>query len=100
MGLEPESSYKSNSRPSSRHDRPYNEARTPSDNPTPPACLRWAQSLNHLLDDADGVEIFRRYLQSEGKPHVDALDFWFACKGLRKQNELERVQQLVKVIYK
>lgn len=91
---------KSNSRPSSRHDRPYNDVRSPCDNFTPPACLRWAQSLHRLLEDPDGVELFRKYLQSEGKTHSDALDFWFACEGLKKQHEPERVQQLVKVIYK
>lgn len=75
-------------------------ARTPIDNPSPPACLRWSYSLHRLLEDADGVELFRRYLQSEGRPHADALDFWFACVGLKKQKEPDRVQQIVKAIYK
>ncbi|XP_031353608.1 axin isoform X2 [Photinus pyralis] len=81
-----------------RHDK-Y-EARTPCDNPSPSACLRWSHSLHALLEDPDGIELFRRYLQSEGRPHADALDFWFACNGLRKQKEPERVQQLVKAIYR
>ncbi|KAF5293498.1 hypothetical protein FQA39_LY02983 [Lamprigera yunnana] len=81
-----------------RHDR-YG-SRTPCDNPSPPACLRWSYSLYTLLEDPDGIELFRRYLQSEGRPHADALDFWFACKGLRKQKEPERVQQLIKAIYR
>lgn len=98
MGFEPEVSYKPNSRPSSRHDR-LADNRSP-DNPSPPACLRWAKSLYNLLEDTDGVDLFKKYLQSEGRLHADALDFWFACEGLRKMSEPERVQQLIKVIYK
>lgn len=96
MGYEPEGSCKSNL--PSRHER--QGSRTPCDNPSPPACVRWSYSLHQLLEDSDGVELFRRYLQSEGRPYADALDFWFACEGLRKQKEPERVQQLVKAIYK
>ncbi|KAJ8949071.1 hypothetical protein NQ318_016973 [Aromia moschata] len=91
-GYEPEGSCRSNSRPSSRHDRPC-------DNPSPPACLRWAHSLHLLLQDSDGVRLFQQYLESEGQHHADALDFWFACEGLRKQSGREKIQQLVKVIY-
>lgn len=104
MNYESEPPCKPHSRPSSRHDRPLSAAENPrtpnSENASPPACLRWAQSLNMLLDDPDGVELFRKYLQSEGKPYADLLDFWFACEGLRKQTEPELIQQLVKVIYK
>lgn len=67
---------------------------------SPPACLRWAKALHHLLEDPDGVTLFREYLQAEGRPHADALDFWFACEGLRKQSEPEKIGQLIKVIYK
>ncbi|KAK4874438.1 hypothetical protein RN001_013798 [Aquatica leii] len=91
-------SYETETSCKTRHDR-YG-ARTPCDNPSPPACLRWSYSLHALLEDPDGIELFRRYLQSEGRPHADALDFWFACNGLRKQKEPERVQQLVKAIYR
>ncbi|XP_025829569.1 axin-1 isoform X2 [Agrilus planipennis] len=94
MGFDPEGN--SRSRPSSRHDRP----RTPCDSASPPACLRWACSLYQLLEDPDGVQLFRQYLKSEGQSHADALDFWFACEGLRNQSELERVQQIIKAIYK
>lgn len=67
---------------------------------SPPACLRWARALHHLLEDPDGVKLFQEYLQAEGKPHADALDFWFACEGLRKQSEPEKIGQIIKVIYK
>lgn len=41
-----------------------------------------------------------QYLESEGKQHSDALDFWFACEGLRKQQGVDKIMQLVKLIYK
>ncbi|KAK9737109.1 Axin beta-catenin binding motif [Popillia japonica] len=98
MGFEPEGNCKSSSRSTSRHDRLI-ENRSP-DNPSPLPCLQWAKSLYNLLEDPDGVELFKKYLQSEGRHHADALDFWFACEGLRKQSEPERVQQLIKAIYR
>lgn len=65
---------------------------------SPPPYMRWAQSLHHLLEDSDGVELFRTFLIQEGQ--LDTLDFWFACEGLKKQSDQERVIQLVKVIYR
>lgn len=67
---------------------------------SPPSYLRWARNLPSLLEDPDGVDLFRRYLESEGRNHADTLDFWFACEGLRKQTDLEKINQLVKVIYR
>lgn len=67
--------------------------------PSPP-CLRWAQSLHMLLQDPDGVKLFQKYLYCEGKNHADALDFWFACEGLKKEVGIEKIHVLVKVIYK
>ncbi|XP_022905117.1 axin isoform X2 [Onthophagus taurus] len=67
---------------------------------TSPGCLRWAKSLHKLLDDPDGVAEFRKYLEAEGGHHADALDFWFACNGLRMVREHDRKSQLVKVIYR
>ncbi|XP_030757670.1 axin isoform X2 [Sitophilus oryzae] len=67
---------------------------------SPPSCLRWANSLHALLQDGDGVKLFRQYLHSEGKQHADTLDFWFACEGLRKQQGSDKIMQLVKVIYR
>ncbi|XP_060521598.1 axin-1 isoform X2 [Cylas formicarius] len=79
----------SSGRPQTRHH-----------SPPPPSCLKWAHSLQDLLQDGDGVKLFRHYLETEGKYHADALDFWFACEGLRKQDGPDKIQQLVKVIYK
>ncbi|XP_057665598.1 axin-1 isoform X1 [Diorhabda carinulata] len=92
-GYEPDGSCRSNSRSSSKNG-------TSSDNSPPPACLKWANSLQSLLQDPDGVRLFHIYLESEGQHHADALDFWFACEGLRKHTAREKIQQLVKVIYK
>lgn len=65
---------------------------------SPPPYMRWARNLHCLLEDSDGVELFRTYLIQEGQ--LDTLDFWFACEGLKKQSDQERVIQLVKVIYR
>ncbi|CAG9857901.1 unnamed protein product [Phyllotreta striolata] len=83
--------------------KPPTTSTTSSDGSSPPpapACLRWADSLRRLLRDQEGVELFRRYLEGEGRRHADALDFWFACEGLRKQTAPDRIRPLVKVIYK
>jgi hypothetical protein len=66
---------------------------------SPPPYLRWARNLHSLLEDPDGVQLFKRYLKQEGQPHADTLDFWFACEGLKKQDP-DKINQLVKVIYR
>ncbi|XP_075755273.1 axin-1 isoform X1 [Pelodiscus sinensis] len=72
-----------------------------SASPTPPY-LRWAESLHSLLDDQDGINLFRTFLKQEDCG--DLLDFWFACSGFRKlepcvANEEKRLK-LAKAIYK
>ncbi|XP_060116784.1 axin-1 isoform X1 [Heteronotia binoei] len=72
-----------------------------SASPTPPY-LRWAESLHSLLDDQDGIHLFRTFLKQEAC--ADLLDFWFACSGFRKlepsdANEEKRLK-LAKAIYK
>ncbi|KAJ7306083.1 hypothetical protein JRQ81_010449 [Phrynocephalus forsythii] len=72
-----------------------------SASPTPPY-LRWAESLHSLLDDQDGIHLFRSFLKEEGCG--DLLDFWFACSGFRKleaseANEEKRLK-LAKAICK
>ncbi|RZC34793.1 axis inhibition protein [Asbolus verrucosus] len=89
--LDDGSGYRPGSRPSSRHDKPQM---------SPPACFTWAQSLHNLLQDPDGVKLFLRYLESEGPHHADTLHFWFACEGLKNHNQAEKIQRLVKLIYK
>ncbi|XP_066496867.1 axin-1 isoform X3 [Tiliqua scincoides] len=72
-----------------------------SASPTPPY-LRWAESLHSLLDDQDGINLFRTFLKQEAC--ADLLDFWFACSGFRRlepcdANEEKRLK-LAKAIYK
>ena len=52
-----------------------------SASPTPPY-VRWAESFHSLLDDEDGIQLFRAFLCQECCG--DLLDFWFACSGFRK----------------
>lgn len=75
-----------------------------SASPTPPY-LRWAESLHSLLDDKDGIDLFRIFLSKE--ECEDMLDFWLACSGFHKldtskdteKNEEKKVKT-AKVIYK
>ncbi|XP_062035671.1 axin-1 isoform X3 [Lepus europaeus] len=72
-----------------------------SASPTPPY-LKWAESLHSLLDDQDGISLFRTFLKQEGC--ADLLDFWFACSGFRKLepcdgNEEKRLK-LARAIYR
>ncbi|KAB5523782.1 hypothetical protein PHYPO_G00156390 [Pangasianodon hypophthalmus] len=45
------------------------------------AHLSWAESLKALLDDQDGIALFRDFLAQEGC--TDVIDFWLACSGFR-----------------
>ncbi|KAJ0057843.1 hypothetical protein NL108_002970 [Boleophthalmus pectinirostris] len=72
-----------------------------SASPTPPY-LKWAESLHSLLDDEDGINLFRMFLRQE--ECADMLDFWFACSGFRKletsEDYEEKKVKTAKVIYK
>lgn len=72
-----------------------------SASPTPPY-LKWAESLHSLLDDQDGIHLFRTFLRREDR--ADMLDFWFACSGFRKldprEGGEEKKVKLAKAIYK
>lgn len=72
-----------------------------SASPTPPY-LKWAESLHSLLDDQDGIHLFRKFLREEES--ADMLDFWFACSGFRKleasEGNEEKKVKLAKAIYK
>eukprot|EP00063_Salmo_salar_P065489 XP_014040324.1 PREDICTED: axin-1-like [Salmo salar] len=67
-----------------------------SASPTPPY-LKWAESLHSLLDDQEGIQLFRGFLRQEGCG--DQLDFWFACSGFRKSSQ-EKRPKLAKAIYR
>lgn len=72
-----------------------------SASPTPPY-LKWAESLHSLLDDEDGINLFRKFLKQE--ECADMLDFWFACSGFRKletsEDYEEKKVKIAKAIYK
>uniref|UniRef100_A0A8C2WNR5 Axin-1 n=1 Tax=Cyclopterus lumpus TaxID=8103 RepID=A0A8C2WNR5_CYCLU len=72
-----------------------------SASPTPPY-VKWAESLHSLLDDQEGIHLFRMFLKQE--ECGDVLDFWFACSGFRKLEAIEGNEEkkvkLAKAIYK
>lgn len=84
LGFEPEGSV--------AYSPPYSE------NSTPPP-LKWAENLNHLLADSEGVTLFKDFLEQE-QGGADALQFWFACRGLKQKADTGDVTSIVKVIYK
>ncbi|XP_070580133.1 axin-1-like [Ptychodera flava] len=65
---------------------------------TPPY-TRWAESLRALLDDSEGINLFREFLKQERDE--DSLLFWFACQGFRNKLALDPTRAgTAKVIYK
>ncbi|XP_020287994.1 axin isoform X2 [Pseudomyrmex gracilis] len=71
---------------------------TTMESDSPPAYARWARNLHSLLEDPVGLELFKKYLDQEG--HVDPLNFWFACEGLKEQKDTEKISQLVRLIHR
>lgn len=65
-----------------------------------PSCLKWARTLSNLLEDRDGVELFKKYVELEGGIHSDRLNFYFACEGLKQQSNGEKVKQIIRAIYR
>lgn len=85
LGFEPEGS--------AANSPPFTE------NSTPPY-LKWAESLHTLLDDREGVQLFRTFLEQEGIGTC-SLDFWFACRGLKLKGEgCDEAIQVIKIIHK
>lgn len=67
---------------------------------SPPSFCKWNQRLTYLLEDAEGAEIFKRYVEAAGGINADRLNFYFACEGLKQQSEDVKVKQMVRAIYK
>lgn len=65
-----------------------------------PSCLKWARNLNCLLEDRDGVEQFKKYVEQEGGISSDRLNFYFACEGLKQQSDNEKIKQIIGAIYR
>lgn len=72
---------------------------TPSESGTP-TYIKWAKDLQCVLQDLDGVNLFKEYLSQE--KCEDSLDFWFACEGLKKADptNVNYIQYIIKLIYK
>ncbi|CAH0723154.1 unnamed protein product, partial [Brenthis ino] len=68
--------------------------------PASPPYIRWARTLHHLLEDAEGVRLFRKFVGGAGGLHVDRLNFYFAVQGLRQETEPNKIRQVVSAIYK
>ncbi len=69
-----------------------------TENSTPPY-LKWASNIRYLLDDSDGVKLFKQFLDLE--QCTNQLDFWFACRGLKMvASDKKKILNLVKVIYR
>jgi len=70
------------------------------ENSPQPAYLRWAENLESLLIDRDGVRLFRRFLEEERDSAL--LSFLFACKGLGMvpDNDKQHLINLVRTIYR
>lgn len=65
-----------------------------------PAYARWQASLENLLLDRDGVQLFRTFLEGESFAHL--LDFYFATDGFPKQfakKDAASLRQLARQIY-
>uniref|UniRef100_U5ER69 Putative axin n=1 Tax=Corethrella appendiculata TaxID=1370023 RepID=U5ER69_9DIPT len=67
---------------------------------SPPNYCRWAEKLSYLLDDAEGCELFKRYVEMAGGVYSDQLRFYFACEGLKQRSEPEEIRGLVCAIYR
>lgn len=91
LGFEPEGS--------AANSPPYSE------NGTPPH-RKWAENLSFLLNDSEGVNLFRDFLENELAVGTEELDFWYACQGfkIRKDNPEDSLDHVTtdvqKIIYK
>lgn len=46
-----------------------------------PSCERWKLSLHHVLEDSEGIKLFKEYLANSKQ--LELLECWLACKGFR-----------------
>ncbi|XP_055550242.1 axin isoform X1 [Wyeomyia smithii] len=67
---------------------------------SPPNYCRWSQKLSSLLEDVDGAELFKRFVELQGDEHSNQLNFYFACEGLKQQRDNDKMTQLIGAIYK
>ena len=70
-----------------------------SSSASPPSCLQWARTLSYLLEDREGAELFKKYVESEGGIHKERLNFYFACEGLKQESDPEKTKKIIGLIY-
>lgn len=58
---------------------------------------KWSISLEHLLDDAEGIRRFREFLKSEFSE--ENVLFWIECEDFKKTQDIERLRDKAKHIY-
>ena len=71
--------------------------------PTTPSYLKWAESMNYLLNDGDGCSLFKTYLDQQSLGHM--LEFVLAVKGFKIQMtesapDQDLMMRLIKTINK
>lgn len=66
--------------------------------PGTPQWKKWSESLDDLLADSIGHDLFREYLAEEKAEPV--LLFYLACNGLKKEKSAEKRTQLINIIYR
>lgn len=52
------------------------------------------------MEDRDGVELFKKYVELEGGIHHDRLNFYFAVEGLKQQSDGDKIKQIIGAIYR
>ncbi|CAD5121221.1 DgyrCDS9755 [Dimorphilus gyrociliatus] len=65
-----------------------------------PSSVRWAENLQNLLEDREGVKLFKKFLDLN--EDAGQLDFIFACRGLKmvSAKDNKKIRHIVKTIYR
>ncbi|CAH8577614.1 unnamed protein product [Schistosoma mattheei] len=58
---------------------------------------RWAESFDILMRSSSGQKTFREFLRSEYSE--ENIMFWLACEDIRKESNLEIVEEKARIIY-
>lgn len=64
---------------------------------------KWRDKLSNLLADDKGVELFKKFVESEAGPHGNYtihLEFYFACDGLKQQTNPKTARKVIGAIYR
>ncbi|XP_067943194.1 axin-1-like isoform X2 [Watersipora subatra] len=65
-----------------------------------PSYTRWSENIDYVLEDADGVDLFQKYLTQESS--VELFEFYFAWKYLKRldADDMKAVGSFIKTMYK